>query len=349
MKPSEKISRSCHDPLRKTQTTTDVFVLISGARFPILVLDRTRKLIHFREKRSFNAGSVAVLFVFAPRLVRAELTILKVDWSEALLMGLFTRWNSRRHSPRTTRNQGWTPIPGLEILEDRVLPIVFFFFTGPAGWLDETYRALLGRQIDPVGLADDTRALDGGISRTQIVTAIEDSNEYQVKFVNNLYFSLLGRAVDPTGLAMSLQILGGTPFLGGRPTVEQLKAIIISSPEYFAKHGSTDAGFQQGLYNDALGRTIDPSALINRSAQLAQGTSRYREALEVLTSTEAYGVLTENDYRIYLHREADAGSLAGWVSALSRGMRDEAMLASLIASDAFSAQTIIQIGQTVFV
>ena len=264
-------------------------------------------------------------------------------------MGLFTRWNSRRHSPRTTRSQGWTPIPGLEILEDRVLPIVFFFFTGPAGWLDETYRALLGRQIDPVGLADDTRALDGGISRTQIVTAIENSNEYQVKFVNNLYFSLLGRAVDPTGLAMSLQILGGTPFLGGRPTVEQLKAIIISSPEYFAKHGSTDAGFLQGLYNDALGRTIDPSALINRSAQLAQGTSRYREALEVLTSTEAYGVLTENDYRIYLHREADAGSLAGWVSALSRGMRDEAMLASLIASDAFSAQTIIQIGQTVFV
>ena len=264
-------------------------------------------------------------------------------------MGLFTRWNSRRHSPRTTRSQGWTPIPGLEILEDRVLPVAFFFFTGTARWLDDTYRALLGRQIDPVGLADDTRALDGGISRTQIVTAIEDSNEYQVKFVNNLYFSLLGRAVDPTGLAMSLQILGGTPFLGGRPTVEQLKAIIISSPEYFAKHGSTDAGFLQGLYNDALGRTIDPSALINRSAQLAQGTSRYREALEVLTSTEAYGVLTENDYRIYLHREADAGSLAGWVSALSRGMRDEAMLASLIASDEFFAQTAIQIGQTVFV
>jgi hypothetical protein len=61
--------------------------------------------------------------------------------------------------------------------------------------------------------------------------------------------------------------------------------------------------------------------------------------MQILTSAEAYMVLTESDYRTYLHRDADPTGLAGWVNALMHGMRDEDVLASVIASDEFFAQT----------
>jgi hypothetical protein len=206
-------------------------------------------------------------------------------------------------------------------------------------WLSETYRTLLGRQIDPVGLANNTNALEGGMSRQQIVLNIENSLEYRVKFVNDMYFSLLGRAVDPVGLDVSLRILGGVPFLGGRPTIEQLKAMIISSPEYFLKHGGTNAGFLAGLYRDTLGRDIEPTALSAWSALLAGGTSRNSVAVFVLDSAEAAGVLVERDYQSILLRNVESLGLSNDVRALLSGLRDEDLFASLVASDEFYSRT----------
>jgi uncharacterized repeat protein (TIGR01451 family) len=212
--------------------------------------------------------------------------------------------------------------------------------TADQRWLGETYRTLLGRPIETVGLQNDTAALAAGVSRTQIVQGIEGSTEYLAKFANSLFFSLLGRQIDPAGLNMSLQVLTGNAGLGNGPHVEQLKAIIIGSPEYFAKHGSSNTSFLEAVYHDVLGRAIDPGGLTNWSALLAAGTSRSSEALLILTSPEAYGVLTESDYRLYLHRDVDPGSLVAWVQALSTGLRDEDLVAGLVASDEFFARTI---------
>jgi PKD repeat protein len=206
-------------------------------------------------------------------------------------------------------------------------------------WLSEVYRDLLGRQIDPVGLVNNTNALVGGMSRQQIVSGIERSSEYFGKLANSVYFSLLGRPIDPVGLNMSLSILGGTSFLGNPSRVEMLKAVILSSPEYFAKHGSTNEGFLQGLYQDILGRPVEAGALSARSAQLGQGTSRVAEAFQVLTSPEAYAAVVQADYRADLHRDVDAGSLPGWVNALTRGLDDQGLVADLVASDEYFART----------
>jgi uncharacterized repeat protein (TIGR01451 family) len=207
-------------------------------------------------------------------------------------------------------------------------------------WLSEIYRELLGRRIDVLGLTNAAAALSHGVSRQQIVLGIENSLEYRVEFVNNMYFALLGRAVDPIGLDVGLRILGGVPFLGGRPTIEQLEALIFSSPEYFQKHGSTNAGFLAGLYHDALGRDIEPTALSAWSAALAAGATRNSVALAVLDSAEAAGVLVERDYRSILNRDADAVGLNNYAHALLAGMRDEDLLASLAASDEFYSRTV---------
>jgi uncharacterized repeat protein (TIGR01451 family) len=206
-------------------------------------------------------------------------------------------------------------------------------------WLSEVYRDLLGRAIDPLGLANATNALNMGVSRFQIVSAIESSLEYRMKFVNHLYFTLLGRLADPLGMQISLDILAGRSFLGGEPTVEQLKAMIISSDEYFAKHGSTNSNFLEGLFRDVIGRDIDNSALVALTAQLAQGASRNTVALEVLTSAQAIGVLVQRDYLTYLNRNVDAANFGGWVNVLQSNLRDEDLLAFIVASDEFFART----------
>ena len=207
-------------------------------------------------------------------------------------------------------------------------------------WLSETYRDLLARKIDPVGLTNATAALSAGMSRQQIVLNIENSLEYRVKFINDIYFSLLGRAVDPVGLDVSLRILGGTPFLGGRPTIEQLKGMIISSPEYFLKHGGTNGGFLAGLYDDALGRDIEPAALSAWSALLAGGISRNSVAVAVLDSAEAAGALVERDYQSILLRNVDSLGLSNDVHAILSGLRDEDLFASLVASDEYYSRTV---------
>jgi hypothetical protein len=206
-------------------------------------------------------------------------------------------------------------------------------------WLGEVYRDLLGRAIDPVGLANATNALNMGVSRFQIVSAIESSLEYRMKFINHLYFTLLGRVADPIGMQVSLDILGGRSFLGGQPTIEQLKAMIISSDEYFAKHGSTNSNFLEGLFRDVIGRDIDNSALVALTAQLAQGASRDTVALEVLNSAQAAGLLVQRGYLTYLNRNPDAANFGGWVNLLQTGLRDEDLLAFIVASDEFFART----------
>src|SRR5262249_45755295 len=157
-----------------------------------------------------------------------------------------------------------------------------------------------------VGLTNAINAINNGASRQQIVLGVENSLEYRMKYINGLYFTFLGRAADPVGMDVGLRILGGTPFLGRAPTVEQLKAMIISSPEYFQKHGGTNAGFLEGVYHDVLGRDIETASLIARSNQLASGTTRNAEALQILNSVEAAGVQVQADYMNYLHRDPDA-------------------------------------------
>jgi hypothetical protein len=208
-------------------------------------------------------------------------------------------------------------------------------------WLSEIYRELLGRQIDSVGLTNGTIALAQAVSRSQIVLSIENSVEYRTKLINSLYFTLLGRAVDPVGLDAGLRLLAGMPLVPfTRPTLEQLEAGILSSAEYFQKHGGTNAGFLEGVYHDVLGRDIEPAVLAARSAQLAAGTSRFAEAMQILTSAEAVADRVEATYRLYMVRDVDTMGLADGMHALLSGMRDENFLANLMASDEYFARTV---------
>src|SRR5262249_41123204 len=88
-------------------------------------------------------------------------------------------------------------------------------------WLAQVYLDLLHRQIDDGGLTYFDGLINQGVSRTQVVQAIESSGEYRTNMVQSIYQRYLRRAADPSGLATWVN------FLGSGGTDEQLEAAIL--------------------------------------------------------------------------------------------------------------------------
>jgi len=107
---------------------------------------------------------------------------------------------------------------------------------------------------------------------------------------------------------------------------------MVSSPEYFQDHGSTNQGYVLGLYNQVLGRAPSTSELNGWVSALNAGESRLNVAIGFLTSTEYQTDLVQSDYSLYLARTADSNDLAYWVGALQAGSTDQAVLAGILGS-----------------
>jgi hypothetical protein len=144
--------------------------------------------------------------------------------------------------------------------------------------------------------------------------------------VQALYQAYLHRPADPFGLNASVMALRNGA------TVEQLKAVLLSSPEYFMLHGSTNPGFLEALYLDVMHRPIDPGGEAGWLQQLAMGASRQQVALAIVQSPEADTVLVQGWYVQYLHRPADQPGLSASVNALQAGFTDQQIIANLLGS-----------------
>src|SRR5581483_11173415 len=194
-------------------------------------------------------------------------------------------------------------------------------------FVDQLYRDLLGRQVDPVGLTVFLNALDEGIiTRMQMAQIIEASPEYRTDVVEGMYTSFLGRMADSGGLQAWVSMLNAGA------TIEQVKSGILGSPEYFQLKGGTNASFLQGLYHDILSRPIDATGAAAWGAELASGTGRDVVAIQILGSAEAESDLVASVYEHYLHRAPEAAGLSFWLTQLQQGLRDENLIAGVAGS-----------------
>jgi Concanavalin A-like lectin/glucanases superfamily/Domain of unknown function (DUF4214)/Right handed beta helix region len=199
-------------------------------------------------------------------------------------------------------------------------------------YVTQLYLDLLQRPPDDSGLAHWTGLLEQGASRQQVAAGITGSTEYLQLEVRQLYHTLLHRDADASGLG------NFTAYLQGGGTVEQAAALIAGSPEYYqARGGGTADGFLQALYEDALGRDVDPSGQAVFGGALARGATRGDVAAAVLGSPEYQADLVEGAYQRFLHRGSDDGGRSRFQAALGRGMRDEALAAVFTASDEYFA------------
>jgi len=198
-------------------------------------------------------------------------------------------------------------------------------------YLAQLYRDLLQRAADDTGMAYWSGLLDQGVSRTQVALAITSSGEYRSDLVEGLYAKYLHRQADTGGLAYF------TNLLGQGATAEAVAAQITGSGEYFLQRGGgTTDGFLSALYEDALGRALDPTGREVFGNALVHGATPGQITAAIFSSGEYQRALLQGDYQALLLRPADAVGLAGFGDALAHGVRDEAIVALIAGSGEYS-------------
>jgi hypothetical protein len=224
--------------------------------------------------------------------------------------------------------------------QDTYGPVTFTITASPivtsgsadAVWISQVYRDLLKREISLSEVNFWTGALDSGESRLQVAQAITQSTEYRAVVIQSLFNSYLGRAAD-SGALTYFQSL----FQQGA-TVEEVKAQILSSSEYYSKNGGTNFGFLVGVYRDVLSTTLDNTGRNVWGTMLSNGTSRHDVAVAIMKAVGPDGMdtalerLVQNTYPQLLHRGVDQSSLTYWVTNLQSGMRDEDFYAGVVTS-----------------
>jgi RHS repeat-associated protein len=188
------------------------------------------------------------------------------------------------------------------------------------------YDDLLQRPADATGLPFWSGMLDRGAGKSQVALGLLDSHENHLIEVEQLYLTLLGRAPDPQGFANFVALRdGGVRF-------DQVETIFMASPEYVQRAGGTSEGFLVSLYQDVLGRAVDPSGEASFSRLLQAGVSREAVAAAVLTSPESYEHQVQQFYVRYLDRAAVDPLAQDWVILFGQGETREQVLAGIVGS-----------------
>ncbi len=194
-------------------------------------------------------------------------------------------------------------------------------------WIGQTFLDVVARPVDSGNLGIWFTALERGQPRQDLTRLLVNSTEYRTREINQVYQQFLGHAADSKGLNTYLQAFTG----GAR--LEQIKAVILGSSEYYFGHGrGTDAGFLNAVYLDVLGRSIDQTGLNFWGGALAAGAQRSDVALGILLDPNAIQAVIQSYYQQTLHRSVDPAGQAYWTGQVQNGLTDEYVLAGLIAS-----------------
>lgn len=200
-----------------------------------------------------------------------------------------------------------------------------------AQFIDATYVTLLGRSVDPAGLAYWTSQFDNGMTRGQFAFAIANQPEWVNRVITGHYQHILGRAPDATGLAYwSNQIRNN----GMR--VASLVANLYASNEYFLRtNPGGDAGnWVDRLYDSILNRTPDASGRAYWIGQVNAGQPRQALANALFLSLESNAGRVEALYQAILKRSSDPAGRQYWAQQLMT-LDDIALAAELVRSEEF--------------
>jgi hypothetical protein len=201
-----------------------------------------------------------------------------------------------------------------------------------------SYLELLNRPADSGGLAYWSGLLNSGFARSQMILGLDSSPEYRVVQVNSYYKTYLGRTPTSAELAAGTSLLVA-PQAPGAPTPQNaLRAQILGTAEYFANRGNgNNTGFLAALYQDLLGRSIDPVGSSVFGSMLATGGTRTQVALVILQSKETDQVFVQGWYNAFLNRPGDTGGINFFTDQLQHGSLESSVLAGMLGSDEFFA------------
>jgi CSLREA domain-containing protein len=203
-------------------------------------------------------------------------------------------------------------------------------------FVGKVYHDLLGRVPDPGGLAAWTAQLASGVPPSQVVLRIETDpgHEYYTRVVQGFYQFYLHRPAGPADGSAPAAFVN---FLAGGGTIEQLRAVFTSSPEYFqTRGGGTNAGFVNALFLDAFGTpnrvATDPGAQGFVTALNNQSLTRAQVSTAVFNSDEFRFDLVQSYYQQFLARSGAPAEINGWAGLLKQGFPDQVVIADILGS-----------------
>jgi hypothetical protein len=202
--------------------------------------------------------------------------------------------------------------------------------SGPSNdrWINQIYIDLLGRPADAAALSTFGGVLTGGGSRSSVAASVLASVEYRQRLLTDFYSTFLHRSISAAEVSFWLPA-----FVAGM-TDEQIEGQIAASPEYFALAGSTNAGWINRIFIDALGRAASASDVSTFSTLLAT-SSRLSVAQAILNSAEAANRHVEQYYLRFLRRAPTAGEATAFTSGLLGGSTQEQVISQILAADEY--------------
>jgi uncharacterized delta-60 repeat protein len=207
--------------------------------------------------------------------------------------------------------------------------------TSSQRFVAQVYLDLLQRPVDPTGSATWSGLIDSGqATRAQIVQDIENSQEYHNLEIEQYYGQYLQRPADSFGLS------AWGNFLAQGGSVDQLRAALLGSAEYFQDAGGTNAGFLTAVYRDVLGRPIDSSGSQAWNQALTEGVSRTAIAGAIIGSAEGDADELQAVYHWLLRRPADPAGLQTFSTDLANSIPIEAIIAAIVGSPEYSANRV---------
>jgi len=203
-------------------------------------------------------------------------------------------------------------------------------------FIAEVYEDLLGRPVDPGGLAFWTAQLDAGSPRAAVSQQLVQTDEYFATIIRPAYQEFLFRQPDAAGLAF------WTMQMGHGLTDEQLQAGFIGAPEYFERRGgNTNAGWLLAMYQDLLHRAPDTNGENFWLIQLAAGETRTQVALGFTSSPEREGDWASDLYFHYLDRAPQPSESAQVVTEITQqGLTREDVIALTISTDEYFTRSL---------
>jgi hypothetical protein len=238
------------------------------------------------------------------------------------LLARVRRW----FRPDTTRPAAARGVrPRFEELEARQVPAVLI----NDAYIASLYQGFLGRPAAVSDLVFWDNRISAGETRTQIAAEVVASPEFQGRELQLLFPTFLGRPLDQIGRD------AWAPVLRNGGGLDQVKAGILGSQEYFVRNGNTLVSFLNAVYESQLGRPLDLVGQVFWVTRLGNGESRQQVAADILASDEASLVKTEGIYQEILGRPLDSAGAAFWVDVLHSGQPVENVFSDVAGSDEF--------------
>jgi TolB protein len=199
-------------------------------------------------------------------------------------------------------------------------------------YVQALYRDLLHRDGDEAGVAHWTARLQRGDPRDRVVADFVATPEFSRAVVRAYYPWILQREAEDAGVAAWSTWLQS----GGR--YDDFRATLLASSEFFRKHGATHTAWVTAVYDQALGRAVDPAGLAYWHARLNAGATRFDVADAIVQTTEGHRAFVRFLYTVAVNRMPSDDELVSFAEALEAGADDTTAVIGVYSLDEYFDQ-----------